>query len=103
MNPWLILNVPLTAGDPEIRVAWQRAVQENPPERDALRFQEVQEAYQAIRDARARAAWSVLPRRAPADSPASALRLFVSHQPTLPPPGAQGFRTFLHACTQHKS
>jgi curved DNA-binding protein CbpA len=101
MNPWLILKVPLTAGDAEIRAAWQRAVQENPPERDALRFQQVQEAYQSIRNAHARAASAVHPRHAPADSPAAALRLYARHQATLTPPGASAFRTFLQACAQH--
>lgn len=100
MNPYLILNVPLTANDAQIRAAWQRAVQEHPPERDALRFQQVQEAWQAIRDARARAAWSVCPRTAPADSPAAALLLYATRQKSMTPPGAPAFRAFLQACSQ---
>ncbi len=99
MNPWLILDIPAGTDDAGIRAAWQRAIQQHPPERDALRFQEVQEAYQAIRDARARAAWAVHPRRAPADSPGDALRLYARRRPTLTPPGAPAFRAFLQACT----
>jgi curved DNA-binding protein CbpA len=100
INPYLILNVPLTATDAQIRAAWQRAVQEHPPERDALRFQEVQEAWQALRDARARAAWAVRPREAPAASPADALLLYATRQKNMTPPGATAFRAFLQACSQ---
>jgi len=99
MNPWLILDIPAGSNDAAIRAAWQRAIQQHPPERDALRFQEVQEAYQAIKDARARAAWAVRPRPAPADSPADALLVYTRRRPTLTPPGAQIFRTWLQACT----
>ncbi len=98
MNPYLILKVPLSASDAEIRRAWQLAVQEHPPERDALRFQQVQEAYLAIKDVRSRAAWAVNPRRAPADSPVGALRLHAASQSRLAAPGARVFRDFLQAC-----
>lgn len=98
MNPYLILKVPLTAGDAEIRKAWQLAVQEHPPERDAMRFQQVQDSYLAIKDAHSRAAWAVRPRKAPADSPAGALRLHAVSQTRLAAPGGRIFRTFLQAC-----
>lgn len=100
MNPWLILDIPLNAADPAIRAAWQNAVRQHPPEQHPIRFQQVQEAYQAIKDAHARAQWAVLPRRAPAESPADALRLYAQDRPTLTPPGAQVFRSFLQACNQ---
>ena len=54
MSPFLVLNVPVTATDAEIRRAYLTAVQECPPEKDAARFQAVQEAWKQIGESRAR-------------------------------------------------
>ncbi len=85
LNPFLVLNVPVTASDAEIRLAWQRAVQACPPEKDGERFQAVQEAYEAIRDERCRWRWHLFHEDSPGDSPVAALRrvvrLTTGHRP----------------------
>ncbi len=98
MNPYLVLNVPVTASDSEIRSAWLSAIQAAPPERDAVRFQAVQEAYTAIKDARSRARWEVFHEIPAADSPAAILaaHLALSGQVRLPERSA--FLTYLQAC-----
>jgi hypothetical protein len=99
MNPWLVLDVPDTATDDTIRGAWQRAVRECPPERDAARFQQVQEAYTAIRDARSRAAWHVRHGTPAADSPLGILEHYARLPGRLRIPGKVAFRQFLRACS----
>lgn len=61
MNPFLVLHVPVTASDADIRRAYLSAVQECPPEKDAARFQAVQEAWRQIGEARARWATVLVP------------------------------------------
>lgn len=54
MNPFELLGVDETAGDAEIRAAYQKATLAHPPDRDPVAFQKIREAYDAIRDEDAR-------------------------------------------------
>lgn len=98
MNPWLVLDIPLTATDETIRAAWQKAVQQCPPERDAERFQAVQEAYTAIKDAPSRASWHMRHDRAAAETPLEVLLQYARLPGRLLAPGKSAFRNFLRAC-----
>ncbi len=97
MNPWLALDIPLAATDETIRGAWQKAVQQCPPERDAERFQAVQEAYTSIKDARSRASWQMRHDTPPAETPREVLLNYARLPGRLHPPGKTAFRTFLRA------
>lgn len=98
LNPWLVLNLPPDADDTAIRDAWRHALQEAPPEKDPVRFQAVQEAFTAIRDARSRADHAFMPGGSFPESPAAAVRalLPLPGMIKVPPPAA--FHSYLQAC-----
>lgn len=100
MNPFLVLNLPVTATDDEIRRAWLTAVQECPPEKDAARFQAVQEAWRAIGEARARWASVLLPAPPRTDSLLQAAREFARLPGRLAPAPAPVLRAWFTACAQ---
>ena len=54
MNPFELLGVDETAGNDEIRAAYQRAIVAHPPDRDPGGFQKVRDAYDVVRDEDAR-------------------------------------------------
>lgn len=62
-DPWVLLGVPRSAGDAEIKKAYRRLARELHPDRNrgddaaAARFQDVARAYESIRDEAARALW----------------------------------------------
>ena len=57
MNPFGVLGVPHTADDAALKRAYFKKLREHPPETDPKKFQEVQEAFEILRDpARRRAA-----------------------------------------------
>ena len=53
------LNVTEQATDSEIKQAYLQKVRENPPDRDQQRFQQIQTAYQAIKDAKSRTSYEL--------------------------------------------
>ena len=53
-TPYQILSVSPQATDSEIKLAYLQKVKENPPDRDRNRFQEIQEAYAAVKDQHSR-------------------------------------------------
>lgn len=55
-DPYLVLGVPLNADDASIHTAYLTAVKQNPPERDLSRFEAIRNAYETIRNRRARLA-----------------------------------------------
>lgn len=97
-NPWLVLNLPSDADDSAIRDAWRQALQAAPPEQDPVRFQAVQEAYNAIRDARSRADFAVKDLVNPPDSPAAAIRSLLPLPGCVKVPEPSAFHSYLEAC-----
>ena len=55
MKPNEVLGVPANASEEEIRVAYLAKVKEFPPERFPEEFEKVRDAYDSLRDPRARA------------------------------------------------
>jgi curved DNA-binding protein CbpA len=54
MDPFEILGVPRDAGDDAIRAAYLARVRECPPDRSPEQFERVRDAYEKLRDPRAR-------------------------------------------------
>ena len=57
--PYLTLELSEGASDAEVRSAYLRMIQENPPEAPGTRFQEIHEAYELVKDEAARARLSL--------------------------------------------
>lgn len=53
--PYLVLDIPETVSDEDVRKAYQRKVRDCPPEHDAERFSAIQQAYDLVKDAECRA------------------------------------------------
>ncbi|WP_404357717.1 J domain-containing protein [Methylotuvimicrobium sp. KM1] len=53
-TPYQILGVSEPANDTEIKQAYLNLVKENPPDRDQERFQQIQHAYETIKDSDSR-------------------------------------------------
>jgi DnaJ-class molecular chaperone len=100
MNPFLVLNVPITATDADIRRAYLAAVQECPPEKDAARFQSVQEAWRQIGEARTRWESVLFPEPPPAgqDSLMEAARQYSRLPGKLKPVPAPVLRAWFTHC-----
>jgi curved DNA-binding protein CbpA len=56
VNPFVILGINTDADDDAINQAYLSKVRESPPDRDPQKFQAIHQAYQAIKDKRARLA-----------------------------------------------
>lgn len=53
-SPYLTLGVSEQATDADIKTAYLQRVKDNPPERDPLKFRQIQQAYELIKDADSR-------------------------------------------------
>ncbi len=54
LNPYQILDVPKTASDEAIRTAYLTQLRKNPPDSNQQQFQQIQQAYDRIKDSDAR-------------------------------------------------
>ncbi|OHX36321.1 molecular chaperone DnaJ [Methylomonas sp. LWB] len=50
ISPYQMLGVSEQAADADIKQAYLQRVKDNPPDRDAARFRQIQEAFEAIKD-----------------------------------------------------
>jgi hypothetical protein len=98
MNPFLVLNLPATATDEQVRAAYRVAIQQNPPEGDAEKFQAVQEAWQQLQDERSRWKARLFPVAAHCDGPRAALLEYLQLPGRLQPLGQPVFQKWLQAC-----
>lgn len=98
MNPFLILDVPVTATDDEVRTAYQNLLRRFTPEQRPDEFQLIQEAYQALRTGRDRWRWRLFHLPGERSGPKEALDAFARIPGRARPPGAAAFRSFLGAC-----
>ncbi|MBI4026382.1 MAG: J domain-containing protein [Verrucomicrobia bacterium] len=76
MNPHLVLDVPLDADDNRIRKTYLAAVKASPPDTHPVRFQQISEAYQKIKDEPSRLKYHLFNKSCPGDSP---LDVFIRH------------------------
>ncbi len=98
MNPYLALDVPLTADDAAVRAAYQRLLRKFPPEHRPEQFQTIQEAYGMLRTARDRWRWRLLHLEEERRGPMEALEGFARLPERLRPPGAKPFQALLTSC-----
>jgi hypothetical protein len=98
LNPFLVLDVPTTASDEEVRAAYQRLLRRFPPEHRPEQFQLIQESYQLLRTERDRWRWRLLDLPNSHDGPVEVLAQFVRLPGRAKPPGAAAFNTFLRGC-----
>ncbi|WP_150047770.1 MULTISPECIES: J domain-containing protein [Methylomonas] len=54
ISPYRALGVSEQASDAEIKQAYLQQVKEHPPERDPLRFRQIQQAYDVVKDQNSR-------------------------------------------------
>lgn len=95
-TPYQELNVTVQATDAEIKQAYLQKVRENPPDRDQQRFQQIQSAYQSIKDAKSRASYELFDFPEP-----DFIELLGSAcQCSMPPPvlSADDFMSLLNGC-----
>lgn len=98
MNPFLVLDVPVGVSDDGVRAAYQKMLRRYPPEHRPVQFQQIQEAYQALRTGRDRWRWRLLHLDNSRDGPLEAMENFARLPGRLRPPGAPAFRGLLRAC-----
>lgn len=98
MNPYLVLDLPLDAGDAGVRAAYQQLLRRYPPESRPEQFQLIQEAYEKLRTGRDRWRWRLLHLKDDVSGPLEGLEAFAKLPGRLRPPGASPFRDFLKAC-----
>ncbi|MEO0017938.1 MAG: hypothetical protein RLZZ522_1221 [Verrucomicrobiota bacterium] len=98
MNPFLVLAVPTTASDAEVRAAYQQLLRRFPPEQRPTQFQQIQEAYQTLRTERDRWRWRLLHLPTATAEPLDVVAEFAHLPGRAVPPGAAAFKTFLRGC-----
>ena len=99
MDPFLVLNVGLDASDAEVRAAYQALLRRFPPEQRPQQFQQVQEAYQALRTEPERWRWRLLHLEDDHDGPLEALENFARLPGRMRPPGATALRDLVRGCS----
>ncbi len=98
MNPFLILKLPASATDAEIRRAYLEGVREFPPERDSVRFQAISQAYEQIRDESRRLKYRLFDRTPLGTSPADVLQRYCAAGPLPKPLHFESMKVLLRAC-----
>jgi curved DNA-binding protein CbpA len=100
MNPYLILRVPASAGDAEIRRAYLEGIREFPPESSPDRFQALAHAYEQLRDEAARLNYRIFDREPGGASPGEVFSAFCSAAPPPKPLDFTAMKAFLRSCTK---
>ena len=55
-NPWFVLGVDFDADDETIKAAWLKWIKRYPPDQHPQRFQQIQQAYEKVKNQRLRSA-----------------------------------------------
>jgi curved DNA-binding protein CbpA len=93
-NPWLILGVGDDADDEAIKAAWLKWIKRYPPDRDPHRFQQIQQAYERLKNRRLRAAERLFKLQAPTHDELL-LGLLPQKEPCAEPPSLSLYRKIL--------
>ena len=99
-SPYELLEVSENAMDAEIKQAYLKKVKDNPPDREQVLFQQIQQAYQSIKDAKSRLSYALFHVQ-PADFDALLNRAFHSGEP-VPPLEPDVFSKLLNASVDEK-
>jgi curved DNA-binding protein CbpA len=100
-TPYQILGVSETSTDAEIKLAYLLQVKANPPDRDQYRFQQIQQAYEAIKDYDSRLRYALF--HVPIVIFDELLEHAFQQNSTLAPLSADDFLKLLHAAPVEKS
>ena len=100
MNPYLILGVPPSADDQQIRQAYLAAVKEATPDTHPQRFQAVSRAYEAIKDEGRRLNYYLFDTTPAGDSPLDALLGYLRARPHFKPLPFEAMKEFLRSCSK---
>jgi curved DNA-binding protein CbpA len=99
MNPYLVLRVPPSASDAEIRRAYLHAIRLFPPESEPERFQTISHAYEQIRDEKSRLHYLLFDRASPGATPFEVFVRFCAASPVGKPLDFEAMKTFLRSCS----
>jgi curved DNA-binding protein CbpA len=99
MNPFLILGVSPSDGDPEIRRAYLEAIRKFPPESEPERFQAISHAYEQIRDEKSRLRYLLFDRVPSGTAPLAVFAKFCAATPVDKPLDFEAMKAFLRSCT----
>lgn len=100
MNPYLVLGLPSTATDAEIRKAYLAAIRVNPPDVEPEKFQAISHAYSKIKDEESRIRYMLFNREPPGESPMETLIGSIQAQ-GLRPLSSDAFQAFLRTCPKN--
>ncbi len=100
MNPYLILGVPQSADDPQIRRAYLEAIKQATPDSNPQRFQEVSQAYERIKDEPSRLRFYLFDKTPAGDSPLDAFVRYLRAQSHLKPLPFDAMKEFLRSCSK---
>src|SRR5438552_8026052 len=100
MNPYLILGVLPQANDEQIRKAYLAAIKETTPDTHPERFQEVSQAYEAIKDEPCRLNFYLFRTEPAGDSPLDALLGYLRARSQHKPLPFDAMKEFLRSCSK---
>ena len=98
MNPYLVLGVPLDAGDETIRRAYLAAIRQAPPDLAPQRFQDVNTAYEQIKDEPSRHRRALFNTTPPGDSPLDVFLRFALLRAHTQPLSFESMKELLRSC-----
>ena len=100
-TPYQILGVSESASDTDVKLAYLQQVKDNPPDRDQSRFQQIQQAYETLKDQDSRLRYALF--HVPTVEFNELLDQAFRQDATLPPLPADELLKLLHAVPLEKS
>lgn len=98
-NPYLTLGISADAADAEIRQAYLEGIRNFPPDQHPTRFQQIVQAYEAVRDEASRLNYYLFSREIPGATPGDTLAAFCAVAPVPVPLPFEDMKAYLRACT----
>jgi curved DNA-binding protein CbpA len=100
MNPYLVLGVPLDADDEAIRRAYLSALKLAPPDLAPQRFQDINTAYEQIKDEPSRHRRTLFNEAPPGDSPLDVFLRYARLRSHAQPLSFEAMKEFLRSCSK---
>ena len=97
MNPYLVLGVPLDADDETIRRAYLAALKLAPPDLAPQRFQDINTAYEQIKDEPSRHRRTLFNQTPPGDSPLDVFLRYAQLRTHAQPLSFESMKKFLRS------
>ena len=100
MNPYLVLGVPSDADDGTIRRTYLAALKLAPPDRVPQRFQDINAAYEQIKDETSRHRYTLFNKTPPGDSPLDVFLRYARLRTHVQPMAFDSMKEFLRSCSK---